>query len=454
MFDLDLFVIGGGSGGVRAARIAAETGARVALAEEFRMGGTCVIRGCVPKKLLVYASSYSSAFEDARGFGWSVGDSVFDWNALISAKDRELERLEKVYRSNLGKAGVEIFDCRAEVVDPHSVRLASGDRYVAKHILVATGGSPYVPDVPGAARAITSNEVFHLDGLPSRSLIVGGGYIACEFAGILNGCGSTVTQLYRGEQILRGFDGGIRQTVAEGMCNRGVRLCLETNVVSIEKSDTGLLVTDSKGEKHHADIVLYATGRHPNSGGMGLGEIGVELGAKGEVVVDAFSRTSVPSVYAIGDVTDRVNLTPVAIREGVAFVRTVFEGMPTKPDHEIIPTAVFTQPEAGTVGLTEEQAASNGSGSAGIDVYESKFRPMSSALSGRDEFMLMKLVVAKSTGTVMGCHIVGPGAAEMIQLAGIAVKMGATKDDFDRTIAVHPTAAEELVTMARAARSV
>ena len=454
MFDLDLFVIGGGSGGVRAARIAAETGARVALAEEFRMGGTCVIRGCVPKKLLVYASSYSSAFEDARGFGWSVGDSVFDWNALIAAKDRELERLEEIYRSNLGKVGVEVCDCRAEIVDPHTVRLATGDQYVAKHILVATGGSPFVPNVPGAGRAITSNEVFHLDRLPSRSLIVGGGYIACEFAGILNGCGSTVTQLYRGEQILRGFDGGIRQTVAEGMRNRGVRLCLETNVASIGKSGTGILVTDSNGEKHLADIVLYATGRHPNSGGMGLKEIGVEFGATGEIVVDAYSRTSVPSVYAIGDVTNRVNLTPVAIREGVAFVRTVFEGIPTKPDHLIIPTAVFTQPEAGTVGLTEEQAAFDGSGSTGFDVYESKFRPMSAALSGRDEFMLMKLVVAKPTETVMGCHIVGPGAAEMIQLAGIAVKMGATKDDFDRTVAVHPTAAEELVTMARPARSI
>lgn len=453
MFDFDLFVVGGGSGGVRAARMAAETGARVALAEEFRMGGTCVIRGCVPKKLLVYASGFSSAFEDARGFGWSVGHRSFDWNALISAKDRELERLEGIYRSNLGKAGVEVFDCRAEVVGPHTVRLAAGDRHVAKHVLIATGGSPFVPDVPGSEYAITSNEVFDLDGLPSRSIIVGGGYIACEFAGILNGLGSTVTQLYRGEQILRGFDGGIRQAVAEGMCNRGIRLCLETNVISIEKSGDRLSVTDSNGTKHDADIVLYATGRRPNTGNLGLGEVGIELGAGGEIVVDAYSRTSVPSVYAVGDVTDRVNLTPVAIREGVAFVRTVFEGVPMKPDHQTVPTAVFTQPEVGTVGLTEEQVKSEGSGSSNFDIYESTFRPMSSALSGRDELMLMKLVVARSTGKVLGCHIVGPGAAEMIQLAGIAVKMGAGKDDFDRTVAVHPTAAEELVTMARPARS-
>ena len=454
MFDYDLFVIGGGSGGVRAARTAAETGARVALAEEFRMGGTCVIRGCVPKKLLVYASGFSSAFDDARGFGWSVGRRKFDWNALISAKDRELERLEGIYRSNLERAGVEVFNCRAEVADPHSVRLATGDRHVAKHVLVATGGSPYVPDVPGAEHAITSNEVFHLDRLPSRSVIVGGGYIACEFAGILNGLGSTVTQLYRGEQILRGFDCGIRGTVADGMRSRGIRLCLETNVASIEKSGDRLSVTDSNGHSHDADIVLYATGRRPNSASLGLGDVGVELGANGEIAVDAFSRTSVPSVYAIGDVTDRLNLTPVAIREGAAFVRTVFEGVPTKPDHQIVPTAVFTQPEAGTVGLTEDQAMSEGSGSSDFEIYESKFRPMSSALSGRDELMLMKLVVARSTGKVSGCHIVGPGAAEMIQLAGIAVKMAACKGDFDRTVAVHPTAAEELVTMARPVRSV
>ena len=317
MFDFDLFVVGGGSGGVRAARMAAETGARVALAEEFRMGGTCVIRGCVPKKLLVYASGFSSAFEDARGFGWSVGNSTFDWNALISAKDRELERLEGIYRSNLGNAGVEVFNCRAEVVDPHTVGLATGDRHVTKHVLVATGGSPFVPDVPGSEFAITSNEVFDLDGLPPRSIIVGGGYIACEFAGILNGLGSTVTQLYRGEQILRGFDGGIRQAVADGMCNRGIRMCLETNVISIEKSGDRLSVTDSSGQKHDADIVLYATGRRPNSGNLGLGKLGIELGANGEIVVDAYSRTSVPSVYAVGDVTNRVNLTPVAIREGV-----------------------------------------------------------------------------------------------------------------------------------------
>ena len=453
MFDYDLFVIGGGSGGVRAARVAAETGARVALAEEYRMGGTCVIRGCVPKKILVYASAFSREFEDARGFGWKVENCQFDWNALIAAKDQELERLEGIYRSNLQKAGVEIFDCRAEVAGTHSVKLSTGERFEAKHILIATGGSPFVPDLSGAEHAITSNEMFHLGELPSRSIVVGGGYIACEFAGILNGLGSSVTQLYRGEQILRGFDGGIRDTVADGMQKRSVNLRVETQVDAIERSGDTIFVTDSKGEQHDADIVLYATGRRPNSGGMGLEEVGVEFGPGGAIVVDAYSRTSVPSIYAIGDVTNRVNLTPVAIREGAAFVRTVFEGIPTKPDHQTIPTAVFTQPESGTVGLTEEQASAGSGESAGIDIYETQFRPMKSAFAGHDDVMLMKLVVDRSTDIVLGCHIVGPSAAEMIQLAGIAVKMGATKKDFDRTVAVHPTAAEELVTMKTPTRS-
>ncbi|MGF1446633.1 MAG: glutathione-disulfide reductase [Pikeienuella sp.] len=443
-FDYDLFVIGGGSGGVRAARMSAEAGARVAIAEEFRYGGTCVIRGCVPKKLLVYASQFAEAFEDAGGFGWTVGPRSFDWAKLIAAKDAEIARLEGLYVRNLDRAGVEIFRGRAVIRDPHTVEVAShGHPIRAKHILVATGGTPFVPDFPGSEHAITSNEVFDLAELPARAVIVGGGYIACEFAGILNGLGAQVTQVYRGAQILRGFDDDVRDHVANEMRAKGIELLTDTDVARIEEADGGYSVTLTSGETRAAARVLYATGRVPNTRGIGLEAAGVALGRRGEILVDDYSQTSVPSIYAVGDVTDRLQLTPVAIREGAAFAETVFRGIPTKADHALVPTAVFTQPEIGTVGLGEMAAAAEGP----IEIYKAAFRPMQTILAGREERMLMKLIVAADTRRVRGVHIVGHAAGEMIQLAGVAVKMGATKEDFDRTVAVHPTAAEELVTM-------
>lgn len=443
-FDYDLFVIGGGSGGVRAARLAAAGGAKTAIAEEFRYGGTCVIRGCVPKKLMVYASSFSGAFEDAAGFGWIVGETNFDWSKLIAAKDNEITRLEGLYARNVGAAGAEVFHQRAEVAGAHEVRLVSDDRVVsAKHILVATGGAPFVPDFPGSGLAITSNEIFDLKEQPRRAVIVGGGYIASEFACILNGLGSEVTQIYRRDLILRGFDDDVRRHVSDEMAAKGIALRYNADVAKITKTGDALAVTLTDDEVIEADAVLYATGRKPATSGLGLEAAGVALGRNGEVIVDDYSQTKIPSIYAVGDVTDRMALTPVAIREGVAFVETVFNGNPTKPDHSNVATAVFTQPEIGTVGLSEEEAR----GSGEIEVYKAAFRPMMATISGREEKMLMKLIVSKADRKVLGVHIVGHGAGEMIQLAGVAVKMGATKEDFDRTVAVHPTAAEELVTM-------
>ncbi len=442
-FDYDLFVIGGGSGGVRAGRLAAGTGAKVGLAEEYRMGGTCVIRGCVPKKLMVYASSYAEAFEDAKGYGWSVGETRFDWGKLIAAKDVEITRLEKIYGKNLMAAGADMFLARAEIVDAHTVKLSTGEVFTTKHILVATGGTPFVPKIEGHEHVITSNEVFHLEQQPKRFLVVGGGYIACEFACIMNGLGSDVTQYYRGEQVLRGFDNEVQGFVAEEMRVKGVDLHVGTDVQSIEKTADGLLVTNTHGGTIVVDQVMYATGRVPNTQGLGLENANVAMGGKGEITVDGYSQTNVPSIYAVGDVTDRVNLTPVAIVEGAAFVDTVFHGVPTRPDHELIATAVFTQPEIGTVGMGEEEARA----SEEIEVYRAAFRPMAHILAGKSERMLMKLIVSKATRKVLGCHIVGHAAGEMIQLAAVALKMGATKEDFDRTMAIHPTAAEELVTM-------
>ncbi len=443
-FDYDLFVIGGGSGGVRAARMAANFGARVGVAEEHRFGGTCVIRGCVPKKLLVYASSFAEHFEDAKGYGWSVEPRGFDWAKLIAAKDAEITRLEGIYARNLDLAGCELHRCRAEVTGPHSLRLSShGHEVTAKHILIATGGTPFVPDFPGSHHAITSNEIFDLPHLPKRSVIVGGGYIACEFAGILNGLGSKVLQVYRGPQILRGFDDDVRNHVAEEMRKKGIELRVQSDVASIDREGGALKVTMTDGTEVEADTVLYATGRIPNTAELGLETAGVPLGSRGEVIVDKWSQTAVPSIHAVGDVTDRMALTPVAIREGAAFAETVFNANPTAADHSDVATAVFTQPEIGTVGLTEEQARAEGE----VEIYRAAFRPMLHTLSGRDEKMLMKLVVAKDSRRVLGLHVVGHGAGEMIQLAGVAIKMGATKEDFDRTVAVHPTAAEELVTM-------
>ncbi|MCH2065856.1 glutathione-disulfide reductase [Shimia sp.] len=448
-FDYDLFVIGGGSGGVRAARVAAAEGVKVALAEEDRYGGTCVIRGCVPKKLMVFASEYAGMVEDAQAYGWDIKPGAFDWDAFKSKLHAELDRLEGIYRNLLKNSGVESFDQRAKMVDAHTVELADGTQKTAKHILLAMGGRPVWPDLPGAELGISSNEIFHLDKLPESILIVGGGYIASEFAGIMNGLGVKTTQFYRGAQILRGFDDEARGLVAEEMKQRGVDLHCGTNILEMRKEGDKIWVKATNGEERLFDQVMFATGRAPNTENMGLEEIGVKLGRKGEVVVDDCSQTGVPSVYAVGDVTDRVNLTPVAIREGMAFVETVFKGNPTPVDHDLIPTAIFTQPEMGTVGLSEEEAAEQ----EPIEVYATSFKPMQQAFAGRAERVLMKLIVSKATRKVLGCHIVAPGAGEMIQLAGIAVKMGATKEDFDRTVAVHPTMSEELVTMKAPVRS-
>ena len=443
-FDYDLFVIGGGSGGVRAARVVAgETGAKVALAEEDRYGGTCVIRGCVPKKLMVYASEFPETIAAGRAYGWDMQDADFDWSVFRTRLHAELDRLEGIYRNLLKGSGVTMYDQRAKLADPHTVELADGTRITARHILLATGGRPVLPQVDGIEHAITSNEMFLLDDLPKYILIVGGGYIACEFAGIMNGLGVKTTQMLRSDQILRGFDDETRGFVADAMRGRGVDLRTNVNVVRIEKTDAGLSVTDTNGDTHLVDQVMYATGRRPNSDNLGLEELGVELGDRGQVVVDDYSQTAVPSIFAVGDITNRANLTPVAIREGMAFVETVFKSNLTKPDHDLIPTAIFTQPEMGTVGLSEEDAAARGP----IDVYTTSFKPMRQAFAGEQEKVFMKLVVCQTTQRVLGCHIVAHAAGEMIQLAGIAIKMGATKADFDRTVAVHPTMSEELVTL-------
>ncbi|APX89318.1 glutathione-disulfide reductase [Brevirhabdus pacifica] len=451
-FDYDLFVIGGGSGGVRAARLASsEAGARVGLAEEYRMGGTCVIRGCVPKKLMVFASGYSSVVDDARNFGWELSTGPFQWETFAGHMNRELDRLEAAYRNTLAKAGVEVFDARAVLEDAHTVRLSTGERFSARHILVCTGGRPVLPPIEGAEYGITSNDIFLMPHMPKRMLIVGGGYIASEFACIMNGLGTEVTQFYRGEQILRGFDTETALFVQEQIVERGVNLRLNTNVTRLEKLDDGRVrahATDGTAEEY--DQVFFATGRHPNTENMGLEELGVALGKRGEILVDEFSQTGVPSVYAVGDVTGRIDLTPVAIREGAAFVETVFHGRPTPVDHALVPSAVFTQPEMGTVGLTEEEAAEHGP----VEVYTTRFKPMHRAFAGRSDRVLMKLLVQKDTRKVLGCHIVADQAGEMIQLVGIAVKMGATKEEFDRTCAVHPTMAEELVTMKAPTRTI
>jgi glutathione reductase (NADPH) len=476
-FDYDLFVIGGGSGGVRAARVAAATGAKVALAEDSRLGGTCVIRGCVPKKLMVFASEYSEIFSDARAYGWDIHEGSFDWGRFAGQLNTELDRLEGVYRGLLEGSNVEIFDQRAKLAGPHEVRLSDGSTRSAKHILVATGGHPVRPEMPNAHLGMVSDDIFHMESLPRSILIVGGGYIACEFACILHGLGVEVTQFYRGAQILRGFDEEARGLIADQMQERGIDLHLGTNIVEMCPADAerpegpageglGAPVSEprpdaeggsagpvwvkaSNGMARNFDAVLFATGRAPNTRDMGLEEVGVTLGRRGEIVVDDFSQTAVPSIYAIGDVTDRVNLTPVAIREGMAFVETVFKGNPTPVDHELIPSAVFTQPEFGTIGLSEEEARDR----EPVEIYCTSFRPMQTAFAGRPDRVMMKLVVSKETRRVLGCHIVAPHAGEMIQLAGIAVKMGATKEDFDRTVAVHPTMSEELVTMKSPVRS-
>ena len=448
-FDYDLFVIGGGSGGVRSARVAAgDTGAKVGLAEQSRYGGTCVIRGCVPKKLMVFASEFSVTTEQARAYGWPVERGPFNWGSFQTKLNAELDRLEGVYRSILAKAGVETFDMAAKLVEPHVVELADGTRKTAKHILLAVGGRPVKPDIPGADLAITSNEIFNLQQLPKSMLIIGGGYIASEFASIMTGLGVATTQFYRGEQILRGFDDEARNLVTDGMRARGVDLRLGTNATALRQEGNGIRVVATDGTEAVYDQVMFATGRRPNTDMLGLAALDLPLDANGAVIVDDYSQTAVPSIYAVGDVTDRVNLTPVAIQEGMAFVKTVFQGAPTKPDHDLIPTAIFTQPEFGTIGLSEAAAQAAGP----INVYATTFRSMRESFGGGQEKSLLKLITDADTDKVIGCHIVAPAAGEMIQLIGVAIKMGATKADFDRTMAVHPTLSEELVTMGEPVR--
>jgi glutathione reductase (NADPH) len=443
--DVDLFVIGGGSGGVRAARVAAQHGARVMLAEEYRLGGTCVIRGCVPKKLLVYASRFRGEFEDAVGYGWTVPQPSFDWPTLIANKDHEIARLEAAYTATLKRAGVAVVKSRAVLADAHTVALAKGERVRAANILISTGGAPsYGDKIPGLEYAISSNEAFHLPELPRRVVIQGGGYIAVEFAGIFAGLGSHVTLVYRGENILRGFDDDVRHHVRVEMEKRGIKVITGCKVAAIERSGGHFVALLSSGNQVTTDCVMFAVGRLPNIARLGLKKAGVALAGNGGIAVNEFSRTSVANIYAVGDVTNRVNLTPVAIREGHAFADTVFGGKPIAVDHTNVPTAVFSDPEVGVVGLTETQAREK---LVRTDIYKAMFRPLKATLSGRDTTVLLKLVVDGLNDRVVGCHVVGESAAEMIQLAAVAVKMHATKADFDATVALHPTAAEELVTM-------
>jgi glutathione reductase (NADPH) len=442
-FDYDFFVLGAGSGGVRAARIAAGYGAKVAICESSRVGGTCVIRGCVPKKLLVYASHFAEDFEDARGFGWDVGPVKFNWADLILAKDREIDRLNQVYLRLLSDSGVTLYEEHGSFVDSHRIRVG-GEIVSAEKILIATGGRPWAPEIPGIEHAITSDEAFHLEALPERVAVVGGGYIACEFAGIFNGLGSNTSLVYRGDAVLRGFDRDVREAVGRELGKKGVDLRLGNTVESIHKRQTGLELTLNDGGSLEVDQVMYATGRVPNVRGLGLLEAGVEAKPSGQIVVDEFSRTNVKHIYAVGDVTNRVNLTPVAIHEGHAVADTLFGNLERPVNHEFIPSAVFSQPPVGSVGFSEEEAAHH---YGKLDIYRSEFRPMKHTLSGRDEKTLMKLIVDHESQKVVGVHIVGLDAPEIVQGFAVAVKSGLTKRQFDSTIGIHPTAAEELVTM-------
>jgi len=444
-FDCDLFVIGAGSGGVRAARVAAGHGARAVVAEEFRIGGTCVIRGCVPKKLMVFASRFADAFRDAEGFGWSVGETRFDWRKLVAAKEAEITRLSGLYRVNLDKAGVSIVESRAVVAGPHLVQLSDGREISARHILIATGAKPSrLPGVEGLEHTITSNEIFDLAEFPKRLLVVGGGYIAVEFAGVFRRLGARVVEAMRADNILRGFDPDMRAGLRDEMLRAGVEFRFGSLPRRIAKTDDGLRVEFSDDSFDVFDQVLVATGRSPNTAGLGLEAAGVKLDAKGAVQVDADSTTNVPSIHAVGDVTDRINLTPVAIREGHLLADRLFAGGTVRPDHDDVASAVFSTPEIGSVGLTEPQALER---FGTVEIFKTSFRPMKATLTGSTERTIMKLIVDAATDRVVGAHILGSEAGEMIQLLGIAVKMRATKADLDATMAVHPTAAEELVTM-------
>ena len=447
-FDYDLFVVGGGSGGVRAARVAAtEVGAKVGLAEEDRYGGTCVIRGCVPKKLMVYASDFSRQLEDSVAFGWIVKHDGFDWQKFRRKLHLELDRLEAVYRSLLNNAGVETYDHRAKLLDSNTVKVGE-KTFTARTILIATGGRPFRPNIPGIENALVSDDIFNMEKLPKSMAIIGGGYIACEMASIMNGLGVETKLIYRGDQILRGFDKEVRDHVAAEMVKNGVSICLNTDVTEINVTEAGLELTKSNGKKENFDKVLAATGRTPNSNDLGLDSSDIKIGKTGEILVDNYSKSSSGSVYAIGDVTNRSNLTPIAIREATSFIDTVFRDNPSRLDYRFIPTAVFTAPEVGTVGLTEEEASELGP----LEIYSTKFKSMREGFAGREDRVFMKLIVEQKNQKVLGCHFVSPIAGELVQLAAVAVTMGATKLDFDRTIAVHPTISEELVTMRKPTR--
>ena len=442
-YDFDLFTIGAGSGGVAGSRRAGGYGARVAICEESRVGGTCVLRGCVPKKLLVYGAQFSDAFADAAGFGWTVPPPSFDWPSLIAAKDKELDRLEQIYRTMLKNSGVELIEAHAIVTDPHTVEV-DGRSYTADKIMIASGGHPTVPDIPGIEHVISSNEALSLPELPRRIVIVGGGYIAVEFAGIFRGFGTEVVEIIRREDLLYGFDDDIRVAVAQEMRNRGIEILTRTQVARIQKCPHGYSVFTTLGQEISTDLVMYATGRKPNTRGLGLPQIGVELNREGAVVVDEWQRSTVPNVYAVGDVTDRLNLTPVAIAEARAIAETLYNDNPVKMDHNDVPTAVFSQPPIGAVGLTEAEARRI---YGEIDVYSARFKPMKNTLSGRDERTLMKIIVDAASDRVVGCHMLGADAPEIIQGLAIAIKCGATKKQFDQTVGIHPSAAEEFVTM-------
>jgi glutathione reductase (NADPH) len=443
--DYDLFVIGAGSGGVRAARLAAMSGARVAVAEEHRVGGTCVIRGCVPKKFMVYASEFSHHFKTAKAYGWSVGETSFNWPAFIAEKDKEIARLSGIYVRNLSNAGAELIHGKARLTDAHTVEIEGGGRVTADKVLIAVGASPYMPDdVQGIELAISSNEAFHLPELPKRVVIAGGGYIAVEFACIFAGMGSEVILVHRGPNVLRGFDDDVRSHLADEMEKRGIKVILGCRHVALEKTAGGICSKLSNGHQLETDVVMFAVGRRPYVEGLGLETAGVALNEEGAIKVDDYSRTSVENIWAVGDVTDRLNLTPVAIREGAAFAETEFYGRPTRFDHEMVASAVFSQPPIGAVGMTEAEARH---AHGRIDIYKTAFRPMKYTFAGEDQRCLMKLVVDAESQRILGCHIVGPDAPEIIQMAAIALKMGVTKAQWDSTCAVHPTLAEELVTM-------
>jgi glutathione reductase (NADPH) len=442
---VDLFVIGGGSGGVRAARIASSYGAKTMLAEEFRMGGTCVIRGCVPKKLYVYASRFGSDFESAKGFGWEVTDPSFNWQTLVAAKEKEITRLEGIYTKTQSNAGVTVVKSRAILKDSNTVQLLNtGELVEAKHILIATGGKPNLPDIPGIEHAITSNEAFDLPEFPKRIIIAGGGYIAVEFAGIFAGLGADVTLIYRGSSILRGFDEDMSNGLLDAYQKQGIKFVFNDVFASIEKTPNGLIGHTKTGLALPADQIMFAIGRAPNSHCLGLEEIGVHMDSYGAIKVDEYSQTNIPHIYAVGDVTNRVALTPIAIREGHAVADNLFGGKDIKIDYSNIPTAVFSTPEIGTVGLSEKQACVQ---FAQVDIYKTSFRPMSATISGKDSQVIMKLLVDAQTDIVLGAHVLGDGAGEMAQLLGVILKMGGKKSDFDATMALHPSSAEELVTM-------